>query len=113
MLKVHINTIQRNQELNVYRHLSGFTMDHPGREYVRQFHDSFKLKGPHGEHDVFVMTPLGMSLRTLQELQKDHVFQQSLATTALSQALLGLNYLHEADVIHTGEHLDLAQGDII
>lgn len=113
MLKVHINTIQRNQELKVYRHLSGFTMDHPGREYVRQFHDSFKLEGPHGEHDVFVMTPLGMSLRTLQDLQKDHVFHQSLATTALSQALLGLNYLHEADVIHTGEHPDLAHGDII
>ncbi|KAJ3466954.1 hypothetical protein MRS44_004518 [Fusarium solani] len=93
-------------ELNVYRRLSGLTMDHPGRGYVRQFHDSFELKGPHGEHEVFVMTPLGMSLRTLQELQKDHVFQQSLATTALSQALLGLSYLHEADVIHTDLHSD-------
>ncbi|KAF5611789.1 serine threonine kinase [Fusarium tjaetaba] len=43
-----------------------------------------------------------MSLRTLQELQKDTVFQQTLVTSALDQTLLGLNYLHDADVIHTG-----------
>ncbi|KPM34438.1 hypothetical protein AK830_g12138 [Neonectria ditissima] len=106
MLKVHINTLKYNQELKVYCHLSDIDMDHPGREYVRQFQDSFKLKGPNGEHDVFVMTPLGMSLRTLQELQKDNIFQQSLVTIALSQALLGLNFLHEADVIHTDLHSD-------
>ncbi|KAK2601853.1 hypothetical protein QQS21_004636 [Conoideocrella luteorostrata] len=52
------------------------------------------------------MPPLGMSLRTLQELQKDHVFQQGLVTTALDQTLLGLNYLHDASVIHTDIHSD-------
>ncbi|KND87388.1 hypothetical protein TOPH_07965 [Tolypocladium ophioglossoides CBS 100239] len=43
------------------RHLAGINMEHPGREYVRRFEDSFKLKGPSGEHGVFVMTPLAMS----------------------------------------------------
>ncbi|KAI5464238.1 kinase-like protein [Mariannaea sp. PMI_226] len=107
-LKVHINTLKKHhQKLKVYRHLSGTNMDdHPGQEYVRQFQDSFKLQGPNGEHDVFVMTPLGMSLRTLQELQKNKIFQQSLVTTALGQVLLGLNFLHEADVIHTDLHSD-------
>ncbi|KAF4438882.1 hypothetical protein F53441_12703 [Fusarium austroafricanum] len=65
--------------------------------------DSFKLKGPNGEHDVFVMTPLGMGLRTLQEMQKDDIFQQSLVIGALGQVLLGLNFFHEADVVHTGQ----------
>ncbi|RMD40678.1 hypothetical protein DV735_g4420, partial [Chaetothyriales sp. CBS 134920] len=107
-LKVHVNTITHNQELEVYRHLSGIKTDDdlPGREYVRQLQDSFKLKGPNGEHDVFIMTPLGMSLRSLQDLQKDNIFQQSLVTTALGQVFLGLNFLHEADVIHTDLHSD-------
>ncbi|KAF4465035.1 CMGC SRPK kinase [Fusarium albosuccineum] len=106
VLKVHINTLKQNQELAVYQHLSGLGLDHPGRQHVRQFQDTFKLSGPHGEHDVFVMPPLGMSLRTLQELQKDNVFQQTLVTTTLDQTLLGLNYLHDASVIHTDIHSD-------
>ncbi|RBQ77302.1 hypothetical protein FVER14953_06598 [Fusarium verticillioides] len=64
------------------------------------------MRGPHGEHEVFVMSPLGMSHCTLQELQKDRVFQQTLVTSALDQTLLGLNYLHDADVIHTDIHSD-------
>ncbi|PNY27627.1 SRSF protein kinase 3, partial [Tolypocladium capitatum] len=105
VLKVHINTLKHNQELKVYRHLAGINTEHPGREYVRRVEDSFKLKGPNGEHDVFVMMPLGMSLRTLQEMQKDDVLQQNLVVRALDQVLLGLNFLHEADVIHTGKCL--------
>ncbi|KAF4442545.1 hypothetical protein F53441_11706 [Fusarium austroafricanum] len=106
VLKVHINTLKHNQELAVYQHLAGQGLEHPGRQHVRQFRDTFKLSGPHGQHDVFVMTPLGMSLRTLQELQKTHFFQQALVTNAIDQTLFGLNYLHEADVIHTDIHSD-------
>ncbi|SPJ74156.1 related to dis1-suppressing protein kinase dsk1 [Fusarium torulosum] len=107
VLKVHVNTLKRNQELAVYQHLSGLCLDHPGRQHVRQFRDAFKLAGLHGEHDVFVMPPLGMSLRTLQDMQKDKVFQQILVKSALDQILFGLNYLHDADVIHTGKYPNL------
>lgn len=101
-LKVHINTLKHNQELKVFNHLAGITIEHTGREHVRQVKDSFKLKGRDGEHDVFVMTPLGMSLKDLQDMQKTRVFEQSLVTDALDQVLTGLDFLHEADVIHTG-----------
>jgi serine/threonine-protein kinase SRPK3 len=104
VLKVHVNTLKHNQELDVYRHLAGVTEEHPGREYVRQLKDSFTLKSHNGEHDVFVMKPLGMSLKTLQEMQKGGTFQQILVVSALNQVLLGLNFLHEADVIHTGNY---------
>jgi serine/threonine protein kinase len=104
-LKVHINTLHHNQELQVYRHLAGIDVEHPGRQHVRQLKNSFKLKGPCGEHDVFIMTPLGMSLRTLQEMQGTGVFPKTLVTSALSQVLLGLNFLHEAEVIHTGKYI--------
>ena len=66
--------------------------------------DSFKLKGPNGEPDAFVMTPLGMSLRSLQ---KDDVFQKNLVISALDQVLLGLAFLHEANVVHAGKCLGL------
>ena len=111
---MHINTLKQNHELEVFRHLASFAAkngrsdedtnhsDHPGRKHVRELKDMFQLTGPDGEHDVFVMTPLGMSLRTFQEMQKTGTFQPALVTSAVSQALLGLAYLHDADVVHTG-----------
>jgi serine/threonine-protein kinase SRPK3 len=102
-LKVHVHTLKHNQELNVYRHLASITKAHSGRKHIRQLEDSFKLRSRYGEHDVFVMTPLGMSLRTLQEMQQKRIFQQDLVVGALDQVLIGLNFLHEADVIHGGK----------
>ncbi|OAA53454.1 protein kinase-like protein [Niveomyces insectorum RCEF 264] len=122
-LKVHINTLEHNQELVIFRHLIDYAAtlrasaaksanrstegnEYLGRDYVRTLHDSFRLTGPHGEHDVFVLTPLGMSVRTLQETQKSGVFPQTFVTGAIDQLLLGLVYLHEADVVHTDIHSD-------
>ncbi|OAA68212.1 protein kinase-like protein [Niveomyces insectorum RCEF 264] len=121
-LKVHINTLKHSQELQVYQHLASFAKsqdssdpkkdvsdnnkEHPGRKHVRELKDSFTLQGPHGEHIVFIMTPLGMSLQTLQEMQKEGIFQQILVTQSLTQVMLGLAFLHNADVIHTDLHSD-------
>ncbi|CZS98850.1 uncharacterized protein RAG0_07411 [Rhynchosporium agropyri] len=57
----------------------------------------------HGEHLFFVMTPLGMSMRTLQDLNKGGIFAQSIVKGALDQILFGLNSLHEANVTHTDD----------
>ena len=62
----------------------------------------FTTKGPHGYHDVFVMSPMGMSLRKFQDMQRDTVFDESLVTAGMTQVLLGLEYLHEADIVHIG-----------
>ncbi|CAK7228346.1 hypothetical protein SEUCBS140593_006885 [Sporothrix eucalyptigena] len=64
------------------------------------------LNGPHGQHAVFVMVPLGMSLATMQTRQRTGVFPPILVTQALGQALLGLALLHSADIIHTDLHAD-------
>lgn len=103
MIKAHVNTLVHNQELDVFKHLASITVEHSGRLHVRQLEDSFKMKSRNGEHDFFVMTPLGMSMRSLQELQKGRIFAQSVVKGALDQVLFGLNFLHEADVIHTGK----------
>ncbi len=111
MIKAHFNTLKHNQELEVFKHLASITVEHSGRVHVRQLEDSFKMKSCNGEHEFFVMTPLGMSMRTLQELHKDGIFAQSVIEGALDQVLFGLNFLHEAEVIHTGNsYLALAAG---
>lgn len=48
------------------------------------------------------MQPLGMSLRSLQGIQRDGTFPEQLVIGALAQVFLALDFLHEADVIHTG-----------
>lgn len=109
MIKAHVNTLKHNQEFEVFKHLASITAEHSGRLHVRQLEDSFKMKSCNGEHDFFVLAPLGMSMRTLQELHEDGIFAQSVVEGALDQVLFGLNFLHEADVIHTGNpHLALA-----
>lgn len=102
---MHINTLTHNQERVVYDHLAGVTLtpNHPGKKHLRELHESFILPGPHGDHEVFVMVPLGMSLRAFQGLQRGDVFQKILVTSALDQVLVGLDYLHDAEVVHTGE----------
>lgn len=93
-----------NNEKHVCPHLAGVAMGHSGRQYIRQVGDYFDLEGTHGKHEVFVMEALGMSLRTLQEQQESRVFPEILVVNAIDQVLRGLDFLHEANVIHTGEY---------
>ncbi|KAL1892359.1 hypothetical protein Sste5346_007097 [Sporothrix stenoceras] len=112
-LKVHTHNAAYHHELSVYEHLKKPIQQeiddkdsHPGRDHVRQLEDYFMLDGPHGQHAVFVMVPLGMSLATMQARQRTGVFPPILVTQALSQALLGVALLHSTDVIHTDLHAD-------
>ncbi|KAK4096811.1 kinase-like protein [Parathielavia hyrcaniae] len=108
-LKVHINTTKHNQESAVYRHLADVAANmvgRPGRQNVRELHDSLTLTSQHGDHEVFVMTPLGMSLRTLQQMQPNHAFEKMFVTSAVDQVLFGLYYLHAAELVHTDLHSD-------
>ncbi|EFY93180.1 protein kinase-like protein [Metarhizium acridum CQMa 102] len=109
VLKLYINTLKHNKEFEVYKHLANILphlSDEPGHENVRQIDDSFQIQGPNGIHDVLIMKPLGMSMRTLQNMQKGRIFKQEVTARAIEQVLLGINFLHEANVIHTDLHSD-------
>lgn len=62
-----------------------------------------KLQGTHGNHDVFVLPPLGISFRALQERMPGEVFDKAIVTAALQQSLPSLDFLHsDANLTHTG-----------
>ncbi|KAH7364107.1 kinase-like protein [Rhexocercosporidium sp. MPI-PUGE-AT-0058] len=97
VIKVHVNTLKHNQELKVFNHLASITVEHSRQIHVRQLEDSFKMKSCNGEHDFFVMAPLGMSMRTLQDLQKDSIFAQNLHSDNLLIAIEDDSILSEVE----------------
>ncbi|RWA10851.1 hypothetical protein EKO27_g4271 [Xylaria grammica] len=105
-LKVHINTLKHNHELEVYRYLDST----PAKEYiinqqhVRRLETSFQLHGPHGSHLVFVMAPMTMSLQIFLGLRRGKPFEPLYVQQVVNQVLVGLCYLHAVDVIHADLH---------
>ncbi|KAL5315917.1 hypothetical protein ACEPPN_016791 [Leptodophora sp. 'Broadleaf-Isolate-01'] len=101
-LKVHINALTSNRELEIYQYLKVVESDHPGREMIRMLEDSFKLQGPHGTHEIFVLPPLGLSLRAFQDMMPGHIFAQPIVVIALQRVLAALDFLHgPANLTHT------------
>lgn len=105
-LKVQINTLQHNRELQIYEHLKSATLeqsDHGGKDHLRELYDFFKIDGPHGTHDVLVLRPLGTSISDLQRIMPDGVFDVNTVPHILLQLLPTIHFLHtEADITHTG-----------
>ncbi|KAI0521487.1 kinase-like domain-containing protein [Xylaria bambusicola] len=95
-LKVHINIIENNQELELFRHLANTPME---EEFL---HTAAR---PHGDYDVFVLPPMQKTLRDFRAALRDGIFQSLFVTQALNQVLLGLCYLHVANMVHTDLHL--------
>ncbi|KAI1152730.1 kinase-like protein [Nemania diffusa] len=106
--KVHINTLTHSQELEVYHHLDSTPCSPEftgGKEYIRQLKESFKIEGPHGDHEVFIMTPLATSLSDLLVARGGLPFHLVFVKLALRQVLQGVIYLHDVNVVHTDLHL--------
>ncbi|KAK3375702.1 kinase-like protein [Lasiosphaeria ovina] len=100
-LKIHVTILPHVREVDVFRHLKTFESEHEGRNHIRMVDDSFKIKGPHGTHEVLVLPPMSLSLRALQDKMPSGVFDVELARAALPQVLLALDFLHGvANVVH-------------
>ncbi|KAJ4309039.1 hypothetical protein N0V84_011736 [Fusarium piperis] len=103
VLKVHVNYISQNRELHVLQHFEAIKSEHPGRRRIRMLDDHFVIQGPHGNHVAFVLSPLGVSVKLLQDLQPGGIYDEETTVSAVQQALIALDFLHcEAGVIHTG-----------
>ncbi|EKD17739.1 protein kinase-like protein [Drepanopeziza brunnea f. sp. 'multigermtubi' MB_m1] len=53
VIDAHLNTLNYNQELQVFNHLASITKEHSGRFHVRQLKDSFNMKSRNSETRLF------------------------------------------------------------
>lgn len=101
-IKVCILGEDQTQELAISNHIKAIETDHPGKERLRVALDDFRVEGPHGIHQCLVFPPLGMNLGQLRDLFEDRALEKTLLQRFLSMTILGLDFLHQAGVVHTG-----------
>lgn len=78
--------------------------DHPGRENIRRFLDSFTITGPDGKHIVLVQEPALISLFDLSQRMNDNRFPEQTVKEVITELLEALDFLHtECEVVHTGQ----------
>lgn len=89
-------------EIRLLRKVMSAKPEHPGRDFIVSFHDSFQHVGPEESHICIVFEPLGESLLALIERNKIKGVPRGLVKAISRQILLGLQYLHdECDLVHT------------
>ena len=67
--------------------------------------DDFEIEGPHGSHQCLLFKPLGMNYATLLWLKKArgvNGLDKIIVKSCLRKVLEGLNFMHQAGVVHTG-----------
>ncbi|QPH09432.1 hypothetical protein C2857_000202 [Epichloe festucae Fl1] len=90
-----------NNELAVSRHVRSIEADHPGRGMLRLVQDDFQVAGPHGMHQCLVFDPLGLTFTQFRNKFPNRALNKELLQQTLQLILLGLDFLHQAEVVHT------------
>ncbi|KAJ5481567.1 hypothetical protein N7475_000379, partial [Penicillium sp. IBT 31633x] len=105
-LKVYIHNSVFHRELPFYQHIAPhMSSDHPGRENIRRFLDSFTITGPDGKHIVLVQEPALISLFDLSQRMSDNRFPEQTVKEVITELLEALDFLHtECEVVHTDVH---------
>ncbi|GBE86024.1 Serine/threonine-protein kinase SRPK [Sparassis crispa] len=88
-------------ELAFLQHLSRTHSEHPGFSRIVRLIDSFHLIGPHGSHLCIVTELLGESVQWLSEYYEGGRLHPVVVKDIIQQVLLGLDYLHKSNIIHT------------
>lgn len=91
-----------NRELKVYQHLAAVHFSHPGRFLIRELYDSFHIQGLFGKHNCLVLQPMHMTILEMMRLNPKP-FDLPLLKMTIRRVLLALDFLHTAEVVHTGK----------
>jgi hypothetical protein len=75
---------------------------HPGKQLLRLVLDELKITGPHGTHQCPVFNPLGLSFTNFRNCFPKNGLDKELLQQTLQPVLLGLDFLHQAGVVHAG-----------
>ncbi|KAF3029615.1 hypothetical protein E8E12_000943, partial [Didymella heteroderae] len=90
-----------NNELAISRYLKSIDAEHPGKDLLRLVQDDFQITGPHGLHQCLLFAPLGLSYTDFRNLFPEKGLNKELLQQTLQLVLLGLDFLHQAGVVHT------------
>jgi serine/threonine-protein kinase SRPK3 len=103
-------------EIKLLKRVVDANPNHPGRRHVVSLLDSFRHKGPNGEHVCMVFEVLGENLLGLIKKWNHRGIPVALVKQITKQVLLGLDYLHrECGIIHTDlkpENVLIEVGDV-
>ena len=104
-LKVCTSNKRLNNEISISDHLKDSGIEHPGKPFVRVVLDSFNITSSSGNcHQYLLYQPLGMSFAEFLDLLPENKFPEDLLQRSMQLILVGLGYLHQANVVHTGKH---------
>ncbi|KAF2419577.1 protein kinase [Tothia fuscella] len=79
------------------------------RNFLRVALDDFQLHGPNGSHQCLLFTPLGLNFSRLRSRFPANSIPKQLGQHSLQVLLVGLDFLHQVDVVHT----DLSPNNIL
>lgn len=75
---------------------------HPGKQVLRVVLDAFQITGPHGTHQCLIFEPLGISFTAFRNQFPEGGLNLDVLQNTLRLLLLGLDFLHQAGIVHTG-----------
>ncbi|PYH32580.1 kinase-like protein [Aspergillus neoniger CBS 115656] len=109
-LKLHVRSTQHTHlpEIRISKHLKqahhtkAEQSKHVGQKYTRLIHDSFEIQGPHGIQPCILYQPSGMDICDYIQCLEGNALPEDLLRVTIRFMLIALDYLHSANVVHTG-----------
>jgi hypothetical protein len=98
-----VRTRKQAPEVQISKHLRAIKEFHGGEKYVRLVLDSFVAPGPYGVHPCLLYKPARIDIRDYIHCLEGDALSEDLLRSTLRFILIALDYLHQANAIHTGE----------
>lgn len=102
VLKVHVRSRRKLPEVEISTKLKAVHGTQVGEKHVRLVLDSFQVTGPHEVHPCLLYAPAGIDLRDFMRCLEGDTLPEDILRPALRYLLIALEYLHRANIIHTG-----------
>jgi hypothetical protein len=93
---------ETTQESAISQHINSVEADHPGKQRLRVALDEFDLDHNTQKHHCLAFTPLGLTYTQFRNVFPSRTLNKDLLKQSLLMILLGLDFLHQAGVVHTG-----------
>ena len=95
-------------EVAILRHLKQRQLNadggSDGQEFLMEFFNDFKVKGPNGTHQCIVTEVLGPSIGAdVDEIYDEEWYPIEIAKMLVTQVIRGVAYLHSCGVVHGGK----------